>query len=280
MFERLSRSWTLLKASAGVVRDEPVLLAFPLMSFVCAAAVVVTFALPLMAGDTVRDDEPARDAIAYVWVFCLYLALFFVGFFFNAALVAMALLRLEGGDPRLGDGLALAVRRAPRILGYAAIAATVGLALRAIEERVGFVGRLVTSSLGLAWTVATFLVVPLLVAKDVSPIAAVTESARLLKQTWGENLAGNVGMSAAFAFGYGVLAVVALGGTLALGGLDRPSWIVALILVCVLLAILLALFQGALQGVYAAALYRHATGAAVMSGFPKDLLDAAFVTRR
>jgi hypothetical protein len=280
MFERMSRSWTLVKASAGVVRDEPVLLAFPFFSFVSAFVVILTFAWPFAGVEATSDDGPAREAMVYVWIFCLYLALFFVGFFFNAALVAMALLRLEGGDPRLGDGLALAVRRVPAILGYAAIAATVGLALRAIEERIGFVGRLVTSSLGVAWTVATFLVVPVLVAKDVSPLAAVAESARLLKQTWGENLAGNVGMAAAFAFGYGVLAVVAVGGTLALGGLDRPSWIVALIFACVALAVMLALFQGALQGVYAAALYRHATGADVMSGFPKDLLDAAFVTRR
>jgi hypothetical protein len=284
MFEKLSRSWTLVKSSAAVVRDEPVLMLFPLFSFIAAAAVIVTFALPLLgvvATDEVALDDGRRvELMTYVWTFLLYLTLFFVGIFFNSALVAMALLRLEGGDPGLGDGLALAVRRAPAILGYAAIAATVGLVLRAIEERVGLVGRLVTSLLGAAWSVATFLVVPVLVTRDVSPLAAVKESGRLLQRTWGENLAGNIGMSAVFAVGYGVLVAIALGGVLALAGLDRPNWIAALVVVCVVTAIALALFQGALQGVYAAALYRYATGASAMSEFPPDILGAAFVTKR
>ena len=44
----------------------------------------------------------------------------------SMALVGAALIRLEGGDPTLSDGLSIANERFWQILGYAAIAATVG----------------------------------------------------------------------------------------------------------------------------------------------------------
>ena len=56
---------------------------------------------------------------------------------------------------------------------YACIAGTVGLFLRALEERVRWLGRIVVGLIGLAWTLATFLVVPVLVARDLGPIGAV-----------------------------------------------------------------------------------------------------------
>jgi len=61
---------------------------------------------------------------------------------------------------------------------------TVGLLLRALEERVGWVGQLVLKLVGVAWALATFLVVPVLVTRDVGPIEAVKASADLLRRTW------------------------------------------------------------------------------------------------
>src|SRR6185437_7963968 len=94
----------------------------------------------------------------------------------------------------------------PQIFGYALIAATVGLLLRMIQERLGLIGRLVVGFIGLAWTVATFLVVPVLASKDVGPVDAVKESVELLKRSWGENLIGNGGIGIVF----GLLMVLAV----------------------------------------------------------------------
>jgi hypothetical protein len=76
-----------------------------------------------------------------VILFLFYLSQYFVIFFFNSALVGAAMIRLDGGDPTVRDGLRIARSRIVQILGYAAIAATVGLILRVIEERAGFIGR-------------------------------------------------------------------------------------------------------------------------------------------
>ena len=107
--------------------------------------------------------------------------------------------RLDGGNPTIGDGFAIANSRLANILGYAFIAATVGLILRAIQERVGFLGKIVVGLIGAGWSVATYLVVPVLVAREIGPIDAVKESASLLRRTWGENVIGQAGMG--FAFG-------------------------------------------------------------------------------
>src|SRR5699024_8276994 len=114
-------------------------------------------------------------------------------------LVAAAMIRLEGGEPSLADGLNAARARIPAILGYAAIAATIGVLLQSLKNsRNGFIVRLLGSGLGLAWTLATFLMVPVLVSRDIGPIDALKESVSLFKRTWGESAIGHVGIGAAF----------------------------------------------------------------------------------
>jgi hypothetical protein len=110
----------------------------------------------------------------YAFVLLFYVVQYFVIFFCNTALVGAAMIRLRGGDPTVGDGFRIAVSRIQPILGYALIAATVGMVLRAISERSGLLGRLVIASVGLAWNLATYLVVPVLVVEDVGPIEAVS----------------------------------------------------------------------------------------------------------
>ena len=168
MFERLSRSWSLIKASAGVLAKDKELLVFPFLSAICTLIVGAAFVLPMIglgALDGIRSGG-GMSLATYVLAFLFYLVQYFVIFFFNSALVGAAMIRLDGGDPTLGDGLRIARSKVVPILGYAAIAATVGMVLRAIQERAGFIGKLISGALGVAWTLASFLVVPVLVTRD------------------------------------------------------------------------------------------------------------------
>ncbi|NUS39436.1 MAG: hypothetical protein HOQ02_10490 [Lysobacter sp.] len=275
---RFARSWALAKASLDVLKSDKELLVFPLVSAVALVLVAASFVLPAFGlGLFARAGGDHGVPPAFVaWMFAFYLAQYFVMFFFNAALVGAAMMRLDGGDPTVRDGLRIAGRKWLPILGYAAIAATVGMVLRAIEERAGIIGRIVAGMIGVAWTLATFLTVPLLVARDVGPLEAVTESAALLKRTWGENLIGKGGIG--MVFGLLMFAVLALGG---LGAFVAASngWMVLLVADLVLagLAVLgLALVQAALSGIYSAALYRYATEGNAPAGFDGVLLRDAF----
>src|SRR5207344_793143 len=136
--------------------------------------------------------------LAMLIAFLCYLVQYTVISFANTALVGAALIRLRGGDPTVADGFRIASQRLVPILGYALIAATVGTALRVITERVGIIGRIVISLIGFAWTIATYLVVPVLAAEDIGPVDAVKRSTQLLKSTWGEQLVGNAGVNAVF----------------------------------------------------------------------------------
>jgi hypothetical protein len=282
MAGKFARSWALMKASAAVLRSDKALLAFPLLSGVCSLVIAASFLIPVVLAVIAEgghlSDQAGRhwSPATYLVFFAFYLVQYFVIVFFNTALAGCALRHLRGEPTSLSDGLALARSRWTSILGYALIAATVGLFLRALQERLGLIGRLVVGFLGLAWTVATFLVVPVLASQAVGPVDAVKRSVELLKRSWGENLIGNVGLGTAFGlmtFLALLVGAVLIGGAVALHSL--PAVVVAVVVVAVGL-VLLSLVQASLQGIYAAALYRYAEAGEVGAGFDQALLESAF----
>ncbi|WP_049623654.1 DUF6159 family protein [Frateuria defendens] len=278
MAGKFSRSWALLKASAAVLREEPALLVFPLLSGVCLLLLAASFLVPV-AMIALAGEHAGRHGLApsgYALMFGFYLVQYFVIVFFNTALVDCALRRLRGEPARLAAGFAVARSRWVGLLGYALIAATVGMFLRALQERLGLLGRLAAGLLGLAWTVATFLVVPVLASQDIGPIDAIRRSVELLKRSWGENLIGNLGLGAVFGVVGFLFALLAAG---LIVGAEMAQSTVALVTavgLAVLAFVLLGLVQASLQGIYAAALYRYATDGEVGAGFDRALLEQAF----
>jgi len=279
VFEKLSNSWDLAKASASVLRADKELLLFPVISAVLSILVVVTFAVPaILAGVFASGFEGAAgvSAAGYAGVLLFYVVQYFVIFFCNTALVGAALIRLRGGDPTVADGFRIAASRIQPILGYAFIAATVGLLLRALSERSGLLGRLVIGLVGLAWNLATFLVVPVLVVEDVGPIEAIQQSASYLKRTWGEQIAGNIGMG--LVFGLISLGTLAAGVVLLVAAAATESAaLIIFVAVCLVLAfVAIALVSSALSGVYAAAVYRYAAEGDTGAFFTPAMVKGAF----
>ncbi|MEZ0471408.1 DUF6159 family protein [Luteimonas salinilitoris] len=276
MFEKFSRSWALVKASAAVLRSDKELMLFPVISGAATLVVLATFLIPMSLLGVFAEGFGAGSVVfGFLFYFCQYSVMIFC----NSALVAAAMIRLDGGDPTLSDGFDAAKRRLPAILGYAAIAATVGVLLQSLKNRDGnFIVRLIGSGLGAAWTLATFLVVPVLVSRDVGPIDALKQSMSLLKRTWGENAIGNIGIGAAF--GLITFGTVLLG--IALTVLALQAWLGLAILVgglFLVAVLLLGVFQAALSGVYSAVLYRYAVSHDAPEAFRGLQLEHAFDKR-
>ena len=281
MFERFSRSWNLVKASASVLKQDKELLVFPLLSSAALVVVTLAFIVPVIGLGTLDaiKSEAQMEVAGYVIAFFFYFSQYFVIFFFNSALVGAAMIRLEGGDPTVRDGLRIAGSKFGVILAYAAIAATVGMILRIIQERVGFIGKIIVALIGVGWNLATYLVVPVLVHEQVGPIQAIKESASLFKKTWGESVIGQAGLGLAFSLIF--FAVVLVGaGLIGLAAMTKSiGLVITMVVVTVLAVAITALVQAALAGIYAAALYRYATTGEGSVGFEAQTMKLAFAPK-
>lgn len=274
MFDKISRSWTLVQASAAVLRSDKELLLFPVISSIATLLVAITFMVPVVGLRIFEGGD--IGVLGGIVGFAFYLCQYFVIFFFNTALVGAAMIRLEGGDPTVADGLRIARSKAGVILGYAAIAATVGLLLQMVREKSGVIGKIVVGLVGMAWTLASFLVVPILVSRDVGPIDAIKESIDLLKRTWGENVAGNVGIGMAFGLITMLVVVLVIGLVIAAAAVGGVKLAIVVGVLGGLAIALVAVIQAALSGIYSAAVYRYAVDGQAPAGFAGSQLQAAF----
>lgn len=270
--ERFGRSWDMVKACFGVLRDDKELLLFPVFSGISAILVLATFALPLLFA---RVFDNGLMPLNWLVGFLFYLCQYTVIFFFNSALVGAALIRLRGGNPTFSDGIAVAMQNIGSILGYAAIAATVGMLLKMKGKRSGYVANMVRSIAGMAWTLSTFLVVPVLVSKKLGPIDAIKESALLLKKTWGENVIGTAGLW----LGFGIISFIYVVASIALViGASKLSagFAIALAVMLVSGLILIGIVKSAISSIYTAVLYRYAAEGQAPEGFDSKQLELAF----
>ncbi|RPJ01412.1 MAG: hypothetical protein EHM39_03345 [Chloroflexi bacterium] len=279
MFERLSRSWELVKASYAVLRADKELIVFPIVSLLGTIAVMIVFAIPMaLAGSFGRLADNNTGIFEYAVAFLFYIVMYTVVIFSNAALAGAALIRLRGGDPTLADGFRIAREHLGQIVGYAVIAATVGVVLRALRERGGLVGQIVAWIGGIAWNLATYLVIPVLVVENIGPIEAIRRSTDLLKRTWGEQIVGN--FSIGLVFGLLTLAAILLVGVPLIALAAATGSVVLIVLaiaIVVLLVAAISLIGSALNGIYVAALYRFATENAVVDQyFSPELVQGAF----
>lgn len=274
MFEPFKRGWAMAKASLAVLKDQPILAVFPVISAAMAVVLTSLLAVPVFfgasaaAGAGVSDDALAGLGLGAL-LGCYFLCTFAV-IFCNAALIACALQRFAGQPTSVRAGFAAAGRRLPQILGWTLVAGTVGVVLQAVQSvlrnKVGFLGDVV-SGLGQGlWSVVTYFAVPVVVTEGLGPIAAVKRSSSLIRRMWGEYLSGSTGL--------GLIMVALLLPALALGGVlwGTTGESVATTTVgvaCLIYAVILTVVFSALGSIFRAGVYTYAT-----TGIAPDHLDA------
>lgn len=261
---RIKRSWKLAQASLEVLKQDKELLIFPLVSGIVMIFVTLTFLIPTLVGNIFdRLINTGVPVFGYVVLFLFYLVQYFVVYFNSTALVGAAMIRLRGGDPTVKDGFQIALSRILPIAGWSLVSATVGLLLNMLsrnsEKKGGGVRSIVSSLLGAAWNVITFLVVPVIAVEGVGPIKAIKRSWNLLKRSWGEQIAGTISIGLVFA-------LIGIGGGLLLVGIGvglsillenfLPAILFGALLIIFILA--LSLFSSTLNGIFTASVYAYA----------------------
>ena len=281
MLDRFQRSWDLAGECMSLLMEDKSLLVFPLLSSLAMLLVIGSFAVPLFSSLAPWSSASVQgmSSLTYAALFVFYWLQYSIVIFFNTALIEVALDRFDGEAAGLGDGLRRSFSQLPVIIGYALIAATVGLILRVIAERVGFIGKIVVGVIGFAWSVATALVVPVLAAEDVGPVEGIRRSVELIKKAWGEDIIGGAGIGVVF--GVLIFLMLVVGGFLvvvAFGAGNTAAGIVLLVASAVVVSFL-GLAQATLHAIYSAALYRYANGDPAAGGIEPRLLKGAFQAR-
>lgn len=283
MFDSFHRSWDMITQSYAVLKRQKTLVLFPLLSCVACMLVVVSFVAPILAMPDLFQkvarkggDPETRNWMFAVGGFLFYFINYFIIVFFNAALAACAVMHFKGMTPTLGDGLSAAGRRFPQILGWAFVAATVGMILRSIQERSGWVGKLVAGFLGMAWTIVTYLVVPVLAIEGKGPIDSLKRSAELLRHAWGEGLAGGISFGL-IGFLLMLPGILLFFGGMALGAsLQNNALMIAGVVLGILYITIFSIILSTLKQIYIAGLYLYAAEGQMPGGFDAGLIQQAF----
>src|SRR5262249_49103908 len=146
--------------------------------------------------------------------------------------------------------------------------------LKAIENANEKAGQLISSLLGVAWTVMTYFVVPVLVVEKVGPLAAIGRSMQILRKTWGESLVGKIGVGFfRFLLRLPGIAVLVIGSLIVMN-----QHVLGAAVIVLGLAYLLAWSAAgaALNGIFLSALYQYAEVREVPEGFDSAVLEKAF----
>jgi len=286
-----ARSWSLTKASWQVLREDKELAVLPAISsvaslilatpfFAIAALTASTNSSGAGTASTSTSSSTSLGIPGFIALFAAYLVVAYIKIFFQSALILAVNERMSGGNPTLKSALRGARANAGRILPWAIISATVSIVLAAIQERAGFIGKIVIGLVGLAWTLVTLLVLPILVIEGVGVKEALTRSAAAFKRTWGENVVGNggIGLISGLAMLTGVLLCLGI----IMIGVSTELWPLGVIggILMVIWIILVSVFSTALSGVFRTALYRYAMFGESSLVYSQDMIENAFKPKK
>lgn len=276
MFASIYRSIELAKQSLEVVRKDREILLFPVLSGIACILFVGVLIIPLFITGIFMGGSLDNPIIVYGGLFVFYLVTSFIVVFFNTALVTCAHIRLTGGDPTFRDGITSAYRHMGKIFLWAVISATVGVILSLIRDQNNIIGQIISSLIGMAWSLLTYFVIPVMILENLGITDSIKESASLFRKTWGESIIGPGSISLIFV----LIALAVLIPLFLIFMSGNGSAIIAGVAVYLLFVVILAIVASALQGVFNTALYLYAKNGVVPSAFSQELVENTFVPKK
>jgi hypothetical protein len=298
---RFERSWALFKSSLLVIVRNKELLIFPIVITAATAVIFLFFFAPAALwptghsyfslehwktlGNTFFHKTGGHGAyqfapspIAAVYLAFVYFVSMFVATFFNVAFYNEILAALSGQPVSMSRGLKFACSRWKAILMWALFAGLIGLIIKAIEQRFEVVGRIIARFIGVAWSIASVFVIPVIVRDEatMNPLVMLKKSAGTLRRTWGEALIGYIGIGAVNTI-VAIGSVVVLGATAVISAKLHNFWLLGFIAVGWFVFMVVWSYLMNVAGlVYKGALYLYAAEGIVSEPYDQDMLDSAW----
>jgi hypothetical protein len=266
---RIKRGWGLTKKSWGLLNAHRELLRFPLYGAVATTLLAIVFLGP---GLYLLDQDSLGGAIPLLVIGVYVLTV--VGFYFSVGLAACADMIFRGQDATVSDGLAVARSRFSQICGWAVVSTAISVLMGALENQGGLAGQIAARLVGMAWSLVTFLAVPVIAIEGTGPLETLKRSAAMFRQRWGQQITGNIAIGAAIF----LIAVLPAAAVIVLGVVvwSSASFLGAVLVVIGALVLAIAmLISRALSGIFGVALYRYALDGEAVGGFTSEELESA-----
>jgi hypothetical protein len=266
---KIKRGWALSKKSWGLLNGHRELLRFPLYGAVATIPLAVVFLGP---GLYLFDDGTLAGGIPLL-VIGLYV-LSVVGTFFGVGLAAAADMIFRGEPATVSDGLAVARSRFAQICGWAALSTAIGVVMGALENQGGIAGTIAARIVGMAWSLVTFIAVPVIAIEGTGAFGTLKRSAGLFRDRWGQQITGNLAIGGLVSL-LGVLPSAIL---IAIGIAIWASagFVGALFVVVGAIGLAISmLVVNALNGIFGVALYRYALDGQAVGGFTPAEMESA-----
>jgi hypothetical protein len=280
-----SRSWMITKLTFGVINKDREMIWFAVLSTVFSTIFTIAMVFPSVVPALMNEgfSSDTLEIYQYAILFATYFGLAFIATFFNVCVVYTTKVRFEGGNATFDESLKFAFSRIGIIAQWSLVSASVGLLLRLLHNlasRLGKIGELIANIIiglmGMAWSIMTIFVVPVLVYENVGPFDAIKKSAEVIRKTWGESLIKAIGLGL-------VQVLVFIGIFFACFGLVWVLFQIAGVMGMFVgfgLALLVLLFTGLIfniaSTVFNTALYVYANNQIIADGFDEGVLKGAF----
>lgn len=312
LIERFNRSWLVFRTSCRVMRSNPKLLLFPVVSNLATLVIAAFFLLiPLMSLLLVDTGHSAFSAEHWQvlgrkdfngslaeqygpvvfflgvgsYAVLVYLTSMFIAAFCNTAFYQQIMKALGGEPVSIREGLRFASTRIKAILLWSLLSGTVGLLIKSIAERFGILGNIIMRFVGFAWSAASVFVIPIIVRENtVNPFTSLKNSVALLRRSWGEALIGYTGITmittAAILFTLFPIGICII----LLAVFNFSTGLAILIPFVLILELLFILLVGFLSNIandiYRCSLYVYASEGVIPEHFTKDMMDAAWKVKK
>jgi hypothetical protein len=123
-------------------------------------------------------SPPSRGVSSLSGLFLFYLLCYYDVICFNTALITCAGIHLTVEKPGPIDGIRNTNAHIVPIFIRAMIRATSRVVLHLIQESAGFLGQIIIGLIGATWNQVPYLVIPVMIFEDKSPVAAIKSQPR------------------------------------------------------------------------------------------------------
>jgi len=269
----VSNSWKLTGACFKVLWRNPKLLVYPSITFIASFWILIGFIGYSYGIDAwMREIEGSRLMLVVMILagsFIIYLMIAFVAVLSNAAIVGASGMLLQGKNPSVGDGYTIALSRMGSLALWAGVTG--------LFSFVTSFGRFLLTAVGIAWSVVTYFVIPVMIFEGVGPFKAIKRSREILKYRWGESLITNFGVWTVLSLIYVILFVLFL--LLGFVVLDPAVLILYVLALIILLTFIFTLIAYTLKGILMASLYWYSVTGDPGFDIPEGPLQAIFRKR-